>query len=138
MTPEIKNIYKRLIDNNINFEHIDLICCKPLDINTIIQSVKKTGRVIVLDTGFKTNSISSEIITLINENCFKHLKHRPVRITAPDIPEPTSYGLTKFYYHNSDQILNKILSIFNKKIYKSKFKNTNHHDIPGNWFKGPF
>ena len=137
MTPEIKNIYKRLIDNNINFEHIDLICCKPLDIKTIIQSVKKTGRVIVLDTGFKTNSISSEIITLINENCFKHLKHRPVRITAPDIPEPTSYGLTRFYYHDSDTILNKILSIFNKKIIKKKSQEI-HHDIPGSWFKGPF
>ena len=138
MTVEIKNIYKKLKDRNINFEHIDLICCKPLDVKTIINSVKKTGRVIVLDTGFKTNSISSEIITLINEKCFKNLKQRPVRITAPDIPEPTSYGLTKFYYHNSEQILNKILSMFNKKIDKSKSRNNNHHDIPGVWFKGPF
>lgn len=138
MTVEIKNIYKKLKDRNIDFEHIDLICCKPLDVKTIINSVKKTGRVIVLDTGFKTNSISSEIITLINEKCFKNLKQRPVRITAPDIPEPTSYGLTKFYYHNSEQILNKILSMFNKKIDKSKTRNGNHHDIPGVWFKGPF
>ena len=138
MTAEIKNIYKKLKDQNIDFEHIDLICCKPLDTKSIISSVKKTGRVIILDTGFKTNSISSEIITLINEKCFKNLKHRPVRITAPDIPEPTSYGLTKFYYHNSDHILNKILTIFNKKINKLKLKDKNYHDIPGTWFKGPF
>ena len=137
MTPEIKNIYKRLKDKNIDFEHIDLICCKPLDTKSIVKSVKKTGRVIILDTGFKTNSISSEIITLINENCFKDLKHRPIRITAPDIPEPTSYGLTKFYYHDSHNILSKILSIFNKKIKKQKLKKS-HHDIPGEWFKGPF
>lgn len=137
MTPEIKNIYKKLKDKNIDFEHIDLICCKPLDTKSIVKSVKKTGRVIILDTGFKTNSISSEIITLINENCFKDLKHRPIRITAPDIPEPSSYGLTKFYYHDSHNILSKILSIFNKKIKKQKLKK-NHHDIPGEWFKGPF
>ena len=137
MTPEIKNIYKKLKDKNIDFEHIDLICCKPLDTKSIVKSVKKTGRVIILDTGFKTNSISSEIITLINENCFKDLKHRPIRITAPDIPEPTSYGLTKFYYHDSHNILSKILSIFNKKIKKQKLKKS-HHDIPGEWFKGPF
>ena len=137
MTPEIKNIYKKLKDKNIDFEHIDLICCKPLDTKSIVKSVKKTGRVIILDTGFKTNSISSEIITLINENCFKDLKHRPIRITAPDIPEPTSYGLTRFYYHDSDNILSKILSIFNKKIKKQKLKKS-HHDIPGEWFKGPF
>ena len=138
MTPEIKNIYKKLKDKKIDFEHIDLICCKPIDIKSIINSVNKTGRVVVLDTGFKTNSISAEIITLINENCFKKLKHRPVRITAPDIPEPTSYGLTKFYYLNSDNILKNILSIFNKKIDKKKLKEKNHHDIPGTWFKGPF
>jgi pyruvate dehydrogenase E1 component beta subunit len=138
MTPEVKNIYKRLKDINIDFEHIDLICCKPLDTNSIINSVKKTGRVIILDTGFKTNSISSEIIALINENCFKSLKHKVVRITAPDIPEPTSYGLTKFYYHNDLEILNKILNIFDKKTNKQKLKEKNHHDIPGSWFNGPF
>ena len=138
MTPEVKNIYKKLIDKKIDFEHIDLISCKPLDTKTIINSVKKTGRVIILDTGFKTSSISSEIITLINENCFQSLKHRPVRITAPDIPEPTSYGLTKFYYNNSNEILNKILKIFNKKMNKQKIKEKIHHDIPGTWFKGPF
>tara|TARA_Y100000768_G_C23926035_1_gene657573 strand:- start:166 stop:1233 length:1068 start_codon:yes stop_codon:yes gene_type:complete len=138
MTPEVKNIYKQLEEKNIDFEHIDLICCKPLDTKTIINSVRKTGRVIILDTGFKTNSISSEIITLINENCFKSLKHRPVRITAPDIPEPTSYELTKFYYYSSYEILYKILKIFNKKPNKQKLNKKNHHDIPGSWFKGPF
>ncbi|MAD56986.1 MAG: alpha-ketoacid dehydrogenase subunit beta, partial [Porticoccus sp.] len=122
----------------INFEHIDLVCCKPLDVHTIITSVKKTGRLIVLDTGFKTNSISSEIITIVNENCFKRLKYKPVRITVPDVPEPTSYGLTKYYYFNSDYILNKILTIFNKKVKKPKFKKKIHHDVPGEWFKGPF
>ena len=119
MTPELKNIYKKLEDKHIDFEHIDLICCKPLDKKTIINSVKKTGRVIILDTGFESNSISSEIISFLNETCFNNLKHRPVRMNVPDIPEPTSYGLTKFYYNDSNDILDKILSIF-KKIKKSK------------------
>ena len=60
-----------------------------------------------MNTMYRALYYKSEIITLINENCFKHLKHRPVRITAPDIPEPASYGLTKFYYHDSNRILNK-------------------------------
>ena len=58
-------------------------------------------------------------------------------MNVPDIPEPTSYGLTKFYYNDSNDILNKILSIFKKKIKKSK-KSLDHHDVPGSWFKGPF
>ena len=138
MTPEVKNIYTKLDSKNINFEHIDLICCKPLDKKTIINSVKKTGRIIVLDTGFESNSISSEIISIINEFCFKNLKYKPVRVTVPDIPEPTSYGLTKFYYNDSNDILEKICSIFSKKISKSRQKNLNHHDVPGSWFRGPF
>lgn len=137
MTPELKNIYKKLEDKRIDFEHIDLICCKPLDKNTIINSVKKTGRIIILDTGFESNSISSEIISVVNETCFKNLKHQPVRMNVPDIPEPTSYGLTKFYYNDSNDILEKVLSIFSKKINNSK-KSLNHHDVPGSWFKGPF
>jgi pyruvate dehydrogenase E1 component beta subunit len=58
-------------------------------------------------------------------------------MNVPDIPEPTSYGLTKFYYNDSNDILEKVLSIFSKKIDKSK-KSLDHHDVPGSWFKGPF
>lgn len=139
MTTEVKKIYEKLTKYNINFEHIDLISCKPIDKKTLITSVKKTGRVIVLDTGFKTGSLSSEIITLINENCFQYLKERPSRLTVPDIPEPTSYGLTKYYYNDSEKIFNKIAQIFKiKKASKTKKVRITHHDIPGEWFKGPF
>ena len=139
MTPEFKNLYKILMKNNIDFEHIDLISVKPLDSNTILKSVKKTGRLLVLDTGFKTNSISSEIITLVNENCFKYLRSKPYKITVPDIPEPTSYGLTKFYYPDGAQIIKTIENILKLKIknYQNN-KKKEHHDVPGSWFKGPF
>lgn len=138
MTPEIKNIYKDLYDLKVNFEHIDLICTKPLDENTIIKSVKKTQKVLVLDTGFKSNSISAEIITLINDKCFKYLKAKPERITVPDIPEPASYGLTKHYYSDRNKILQKIKDILKIKSKKLSRKKIDHHDVPGDWFKGPF
>ncbi len=140
MTAEVKNIYQELKNSKIDFEHIDLICIKPLDEKTIINSVKKTGRLIVLDSGFKTNSISAEIITLVNEKCFKYLKTKPVRITVPDISEPASYGLTKYYYENKKSILKKIENMLKIKIKikKDDVKVKQHHDVPGNWFKGPF
>ena len=140
MTQEVKSLYNDLKKNKISVDHLDLISIKPIDSKNIIKSVKKTGRLLVLDTGFKTNSISSEIITIINENCFKNLKSQPMRITVPDIPEPTSYGLTKYYYPNKLDILNKIFKILNiKKINLSKIKILpGHHDTPGKWFKGPF
>jgi len=138
MTPEVKSIYLELNNLKIDFEHIDLICTKPLDEKTIIRSVKKTGRVLILDSGFKVNSISAEIISLINERCFKSLKNKPARITVPDIPEPTSYGLTKYYYPNREFIIRKIGTILKMKIKESFPKKVGHHDIPGEWFKGPF
>jgi pyruvate dehydrogenase E1 component beta subunit len=138
MTPEIKNIYSELNSLKIDIEHIDLICAKPLDKNTIVNSVKKTGRVIILDSGFKTNSISAEIMAIINENCFKYLKNKPIRITVPDSPEPASYGLTKYYYQNKEFILKKIADILKVKIKKIYAKKVGHHDVPGKWFEGPF
>lgn len=137
MTAEVKKIYSVLNSHNISFEHIDLICAKPLDEKTIIKSVKKTGRLLILDSSFKSNSISSEIITIVNEGCFKNLKTKPVRITIPNIPEPASYGLTKYYYPSSKHLLKEIGNILNIKIISFLQKPINH-DIPGEWFKGPF
>ncbi len=138
MTLEIKNLYEDLKNLNIDFEHIDLICTKPLDKKTLVTSVRKTGKVIVLDTGFKSSSISAEIITILNEECYKYLKIKPERITIPDAPEPASYGLTKFYYPDKITIIKKIKKMLKIKVKKLPKKNTNHHDVPGEWFKGPF
>lgn len=138
MTPEIKNIYSELSNLKIDIEHIDLICTKPLDKKTILNSVKKTGRVVVLDSGFKTNSISAEIITIINEKSFKYLKSKPMRITVPDVPEPASYGLTKYYYPNKEFIVKEIADILRIKTKKFYKKKVGHHDVPGKWFEGPF
>lgn len=139
MTPEFKKLYKTLIHEKIDFEHIDLISCKPLDKKTIIESVKKTGRVMILDTGFKSFSLASEIISIVNEYCFTKLKFKPIRLTVPDIPEPTSYELTKFYYKGHNDIINKFSEIFKKKInFLKDIAQPLHHDIPGNYFKGPF
>ena len=55
----------------------------------------------------------------------------------PDISEPTSYALTKNFYITEKDIIKKIFKILkiNKTISTKKIK---HHDVPGNWFKGPF
>jgi len=129
---------------NISLEIIDLRSIKPLDIKSIIRSLKKTKRLVVLDTGAKTNSVAGEILALISENIKIDLKSKPVRICMPDVPEPTSFKLTKNFYNTHIDVLEKVFEIFKvkkRKEYvldlKSKEKNK-LHDIPGNWFKGPF
>jgi len=134
-----------LLKFNINAEILDIRSIKPLDFNSIIKSVQKTKRLIVLDTGMKTSSFSAEIIALISEHRLVKLKLKPMRICMPDVPEPTSYNLTKNFYNNYIDVLEKVLQMFgikNKNQYILKLKKENlfnkHHDVPGDWFKGPF
>lgn len=86
-------------------EIIDLRWLRPLDINPIIRSVKKTGRLLVVDTGWKMCSISSEIIAQVCENAYNYLKHPPRRITLPEAPCPASQFIEKYYHPNTKDIV---------------------------------
>jgi len=144
MVVEALKTLKHLRKFNIEPEIIDVRSIKPLDFNSISRSLKKTKRLLVLDTGAKTNSFASEILALVSENKYLNLKSKPVRLCMPDSPEPTSHKLTKYFYNNHISILEKILEIFKKK-YKKKYilqlkanDKNKIHDTPGDWFKGPF
>lgn len=125
----------------IDCELIDLRVIQPLDWKTIEKSIKKTGNLLVLDTGSNNLSFASEIISEASIKLFKYLKNPPIKLTMPDIPEPASYGLTKGFYIRPENIADKILKILkikNGSILKLIQKEPNPHDIPGSWFKGPF
>lgn len=69
-------------------EVIDLRTISPLDIDTIVESVKKTNRAIVVQEAQKTSGVAAEIITQINERAILHLEAPVLRITAPDTVYP--------------------------------------------------
>ena len=138
LTLEAIKAAKILDENKINCEVIDLVSLKPLNTKNIIKSIKKTKRVLVLDSGFPFASIASEITSLISRKMFGNLKIAPEVMTMPDIPEPTSYYLTKNLYINHFKIIKKISKIFKKKIKFKKNIPIHNHDVPGEWFKGPF
>ncbi len=140
MTVEALKAFEILNKNGIKCEIIDLLTIRPIDWVTIFNSVKKTGRIIALDTGFTTGSVAGEIIARVSTECFSSLKNKPERIAMPDFPEPTSPALTKGFYNNYLDIVKKVSNIFNKKINISnkEIQNNSPHDVPGDWFKGPF
>ena len=139
MTIEALKAINFLKKNNISCELIDLRTVSPIDYKTINQSVKKTGRVLVLDTANANGSVAGEIIARISINLFNYLKKAPKRIALPDVPVPASFNLTKNFYPGSKEIADAVLKILNKKINTSDLlSNTKYHDIPGTWFKGPF
>ena len=84
-----------LKDKNINAEVINLRTLRPLDIDTIIESVKKTNRVVTCEEGFPFSGIGAEISALITEKAFDWLDAPVVRVTGKDVPMPYAANLEK-------------------------------------------
>lgn len=91
----------------VECEVIDLRTLWPLDIDTVIASVKKTGRVIVVHEAPKSCGFGAELVALVNEKAFLHLEAPPLRITGFDTPFP--YTLENEYLPLSHRILPGIL-----------------------------
>ena len=137
-TLEILAIKKQLNQNQVLFDHIDLQTIKPLDLKSIKQSLKKTKKLLVLDTiSHPICSVGSEIISQIYLDKKIKLIKPPILLTLPDIPTPTSAFYTKNFYVSKQDILNKIKLLTNKKI-NIKLSNNIAHDVPDLKFKGPF
>ena len=94
---------QELQEQGIDVEVIDPRTLKPLDEEIILSSVKKTGRLIIADTGWKTGGVSAEIAALVAEKGFNYLKAPVRRVASPDVPTPASYVLeAKFYPGKAD------------------------------------
>jgi pyruvate dehydrogenase E1 component beta subunit len=89
--------------NGIECEVIDLRTLWPVDIETIVLSVKKTGRVVIVHEAPKTCGFGAELIALINEKAFLHLEAPPARVTGFDTPFP--YTLEMEYLPLAHRIL---------------------------------
>ncbi|NQU85563.1 MAG: alpha-ketoacid dehydrogenase subunit beta [Mariniphaga sp.] len=113
LTTECQKAISKLNNDQIRIELIDLRTIKPLDEDLILNSVKKTGRLIVVDGSWKTNSIASEISAIVNEKAFGYLKSPVARINLPDCPAPAARTLEAVYYINYERIIKTILKIVN-------------------------
>tara|TARA_B100001741_G_C16534243_1_gene591072 strand:+ start:749 stop:1813 length:1065 start_codon:yes stop_codon:yes gene_type:complete len=140
MSHEALSLKKIFHENKIFPEIIDLRCLRPLDKSSILKSVKKTKRLIVLDNGWTKYGISSEIIALVSENSKIKLKTKPVRLGLNDSPIPSTRALARYSYVDKKKIVNTISKILNKKINLNKLKKLklNETDVPHKDFNGPF
>ncbi|AGL90429.1 Pyruvate dehydrogenase E1 comp, beta subunit [Candidatus Phytoplasma australiense] len=91
MVPETQLAIKQ-INNEVSVELIDLRSINPIDRETVIESVKKTGRFLVVHEACKTYGPAGELITLVNEKAFLHLEAAPSRVTGNDITMPLAKG----------------------------------------------
>lgn len=95
----------------VDVEVIDLRSVKPLDEMLLFESVKKTGKLIIADGGWKTCGIAGEISALVSENIFEYLKSPIIRITLPDTPAPASALLESDYYPTFQKIVSAVKRI---------------------------
>lgn len=99
---------EKLKREGISCEVIDPRTLKPLDEELIVASVKKTGRLIIVEGAWKTGGYAAEIAARITEYCFDDLKAPIKRICLPDAPAPMSKTLEEAYYLTADVIASSI------------------------------
>ncbi len=95
---------ERLAQDGISAEVIDLRTIRPLDTDTIIQSVMKTNRCITIEEGWPVCSIGSHISAVLMENAFDYLDAPVMRITGKDVPMPYAANLEKLALPNAEDV----------------------------------
>lgn len=136
MVLEAKTVADELAKEGIDVEIIDPRSVRPLDEDMILESLKKTGRLVALDTAWISCGVTAEIAALAAEKGFKYLKAPVLRIGLPDVPTPCSSVLEAAYYPNAKSVAQSIRNLvagLNEKI--------SHHETAKpkeKEFSGPF
>jgi len=108
---------KKLADEGISVEVINLRTLRPLDRETIINSVKKTHRVVTVEEGWPQCGIGAEIAAIIMEtDAFDYLDAPVERITGADVPMPYAINLEKAAVPQQDDIIAAVKRAVNKKM----------------------
>lgn len=90
--------------DSISADVIDLRTLKPLDEEIILESLQKTGRILIVDTGWEMGGVCAEIGCMVAEKGFSFLKGPVRRLGLPDTPSPAGFALEQYYYPDEKNI----------------------------------
>jgi len=113
----IKEAYKaadQLEKENISCEIIDLRTVKPLDYESILKSVKKTNRLVILEEAWPFGNVSTEITYHVQMHAFDYLDAPIIKINTADTPAPYSPELLKAWLPNSDDVVKAVKKVLYK------------------------
>ncbi len=119
-----------LVGDHVSVELIDLVSINPIDYQTIITSVIKTGAVLTVDTTNESFNVGSEIIGKIVQEASVTLTRKPMSLSCPNVPCPTSTSLTESYYPTRVDIANSILKAFDKPLLDTNLTFEELHMAP--------
>lgn len=111
------NAAKKLEDDGISAEVIDPRTLVPFDWETVFQSVRKTGKLVIVDPAFRTCSAASEISATVVQECWDMLDVPPARVTTPDVQIPFSPPLEKELLPSVDRVLDAVRDTVAGKRY---------------------
>ena len=133
---------KEMTSAGIDPEIIDVRTLSPRDDSIILESVRKTGHLVVVDQGSMTCGYAADIVACVVEKEFRALKSPPARVTLPDIPTPTTRALSNYFYPTPRHITNAARKTLGKSVEQDVFAGVEPGDktldIPDSSFTGPF
>jgi pyruvate/2-oxoglutarate/acetoin dehydrogenase E1 component len=122
---EARAAAESLADDGLSVEVIDPRTLVPLDVEAIVRSVQRTGRLVVVDPAHRTCSAAAEISAIVAEEAFESLKAPIVRVTTPDTQIPFSPSLEKQLYPNRTTIADAV-----RRVTGHRARVSSHpHDI---------
>lgn len=96
---------EKLVAAGVDVELIDLRTLRPLDSDTVIESVKKTGRLVTVEEGWPQGGIGAELSARVSEQAFDYLDAPVMRVTGKDVPMPYAANLEKLALPNVDEVI---------------------------------
>jgi pyruvate/2-oxoglutarate/acetoin dehydrogenase E1 component len=104
LVPEALRAARALEPQGISAEVVDLRTLRPLDHDTLLASIARTGRLVVADADWGPCGVSAEVVALAAEHVLDRLRASPVRVTWPDSPVPSSQAIEGMFYPGTRQI----------------------------------
>ncbi|WP_375597385.1 pyruvate dehydrogenase complex E1 component subunit beta [Devosia sp. Naph2] len=96
---------EKLVAAGVDVELIDLRTLRPMDSDTVIESVKKTGRLVTVEEGWPQSGIGAELSARVMEGAFDYLDAPVMRVTGKDVPMPYAANLEKLALPNVDEVI---------------------------------
>jgi pyruvate dehydrogenase E1 component beta subunit len=142
MTLEALRAAEFLAEVGVEAEVVDVRTIRPLDTETILASVRRTGRLIIGDTGTTFCGVSAEIAALACEQAFGSLRCAPRRLASPESPSPSTPALAADYYPRALHLAQAAVEMLELPHASSlpyhKLEPTSPLDVPDRFFSGPF
>lgn len=118
MVGECLKAAEQLAAEGISVEVINLRTIRPLDVDAIVQSVKKTHRLVTAEEGFPQFGVGSEVIAIANEYAFDYLDAQPERVTSADVPIPYSKSIEDIALPQANNVINAIRRTLYRDVHQ--------------------